>query len=597
MKVQSLIRCATLLVTTCLAFNNPIIWQDLPDLDIFRVGDTYYYSAGTMHLSPGASILKSYDLINWQYIGHSVPELTFGPGYYLNTTATAYVGGVWASTMNHRKSNGVFYWYGCIDFAKTYIFTATDPAGKWTAHPPINSCYYDVGLLVDDDDTMYLAYGNTNINVVQLSSDGLRPIRDQRVWTESTMTLEGARFYHINNSYYIWLTRPADGQFVLKANSPWGPYTRHQILSRMKSPIPDSGTPHQGGLVNTPNGQWYYMSFLDAYPNGRMPTLAPITFDANGIPRITTDSSGGWGLSYGNPPNPSGKSVTPTGWRTDTFSGSSLHAEWQWNHNPDNSAWSLSNGLNLRTATVTDNLLRARNTLTHRIHGPKSRATFRLNLGQMRDGDVAGVAIMRDTSAYIGLQKQGTTLRLVQVTGITVANQNGGWQITSAGNVVATGNDGNLGRVASGEGDIWLRITADVRPSFGRTGNNNQAQLSWSTDGSTFQQLGGAYNLHNRWEFFVAFRFGVFNYATKAIGGTVKVKEFKIENPDSPGTPNLPSSSISKPSSMTSTSRQPGATGVCAQLYGQCGGRDWTGPMCCAQGTCNASNEWYSQCL
>jgi beta-xylosidase len=609
MKTTIFSGCLAALAATAQAFNNPVIWQDLPDLDVFRVDDAYYYSAGTMHMSPGASILKSYDLVNWQYIGHSVPELNFGPGYYLNSSSTAYVGGVWASTMRYRKSNGVFYWYGCIDSAKTYIFTATDPAGKWTAHPPINSCYYDVGLLVDDDDTMYLAYGNTNINVVQLSPDGFRSVRDQRVWTETSMTLEGARFYRINGSYYIWLTRPANGQFVLKASSPWGPYTRHQILSGMRSPIPDSGTPHQGGIVNTPNGQWYYMSFLDAYPNGRMPALAPITFNGQGIPVITTDSSGGWGQSYANPPNPSGKTVTPTGWRSDTFGGSTLHPEWQWNHNPDNAAWSLSSGLNLRTTTVTNNFHRARNTLTHRIHGPKSRGTFRLNLGQMKDGDIAGMAVMRDSSAYIGLQKEGTTLRLVEVTGITVVNQNGGWQVGSAGSTVATGSEANIARVASGELDIWLRITADVRPTFGRQGNSNPVQFYWSTDGVNFKQLGGTYNLHNRWEFFVAFRFGVFNYATKSLGGSVKVKEFRIENPDSPlpsGPPPIPSwsaSSSAPPATSasstvpSSSSSQPQPTAACAQMWGQCGGEGWTGAKCCAQGTCKESNQWYSQCV
>jgi beta-xylosidase len=603
MKTSILSVCLAAFTATCRAFNNPVIWQDLPDLDIFRVNDTYYYSAGTMHLSPGASILKSYDLVNWQYIGHSVPELNFGNGYYLNNGATAYVGGVWASTMRYRKSNGVFYWYGCVDFAKTYVFTATDPAGKWTAHPPINSCYYDVGLLVDDDDKMYLAYGNTNINVVQLSADGFSPVKDQRVWTETSMTLEGARFYRINGSYYIWLTRPANGQFVLKASSPFGPYQRYQILSGMRSPIPNSGTPHQGGIVDTPNGQWYYMSFLDAYPNGRMPALAPITFDGSGIPKITTDSSGGWGQSYANPPNPSGKTVTPTGWRIDTFSGSALHLEWQWNHNPDNTAWSLSSGLNLKAATVTNNLLNAKNTLTHRIHGPKSRGTFRLNLGQMKDGDIAGMAIMRDTSAYIGLQKSGTTLKIVQVTGITVANQNGGWKVTSAGSVVATGN-ADLSRVASGESDIWLRITADVTPTFGGSSNANQAQLSFSTDGTNFSQLGGNYALHNRWEFFVAFRFGVFNFATKALGGTVKVKEFRIENPSSPlpGTNNPPPASSASSAPPTSTqappsSSQPQPTGACAAMWGQCGGEGWTGPKCCSAGTCKSSNQWYSQCV
>ena len=41
-------------------FNNPLIFADVPDKDIIRVGDTYYMISTTMHLSPGAPIMKSY---------------------------------------------------------------------------------------------------------------------------------------------------------------------------------------------------------------------------------------------------------------------------------------------------------------------------------------------------------------------------------------------------------------------------------------------------------------------------------------------------------------------------------------------------------
>lgn len=116
------------------AYNNPILWEDLADIDIFRVNGTYYYSASTMHYSPGAPILKSYDLVNWAYIGHSVPELIFGEKYYLKSTEAAYVDDIWASSTRYRESNGLYYWYGCIDFAQTHIFTASDPAEEWTPH-------------------------------------------------------------------------------------------------------------------------------------------------------------------------------------------------------------------------------------------------------------------------------------------------------------------------------------------------------------------------------------------------------------------------------------------------------------------------------
>jgi len=52
-------------------YSQPIFWNDLADLDVIRVNNTFYYSASTMHYSPGAPVLQSYDLVNWQYIGHS----------------------------------------------------------------------------------------------------------------------------------------------------------------------------------------------------------------------------------------------------------------------------------------------------------------------------------------------------------------------------------------------------------------------------------------------------------------------------------------------------------------------------------------------
>lgn len=181
----SLLSALVLAVTVALAqdatFTNPVLWQDLADLEVIRVNDTYYYTASTMHYSPGAPVLKSYNLVDWEYVGHSVPELVFGEEYYLNGSASAYVGGIWASSLKYRESNGLFYWYGCIQSGgmKTWIFTATDPAGPWTAQPPIDECFYDLGVLVDDDDTMYVAYGKYNISVAQLSPDGLQPVKNE----------------------------------------------------------------------------------------------------------------------------------------------------------------------------------------------------------------------------------------------------------------------------------------------------------------------------------------------------------------------------------------------------------------------------------
>ncbi|MBQ1041790.1 RICIN domain-containing protein [Micromonospora sp. C32] len=495
-------------------FTNPAVWQDFADVDIIRVGDVYYMSASTMHYSPGAPVLRSWDLVNWEFAGHSVPRLEFGTKYDLSGSEQAYVDGIWASTLNYRPSNRTFYWAGCIDFAQTHIYTAAAVDGAWSRLTTIPNCYYDAGMLIDDNDTMYVAYGNGTISVAQLSADGRSQVRAQQVYqTPSSIgTLEGARFYKRNGAYYIWLTRPANGQYVLKStNGPFGPYEQRQVLLNMPGPISGGGVPHQGGLVQTQTGAWYYMAFTDAYPGGRMPTLAPITWTSDGWPQVQT-VNGAWGASYPNPlPTRAVKPLTGT----DTFSGTTLGPQYEWNHNPDNSRWSVNNGLRLQTATVTNDLYRARNTLTHRIQGPTSTGTIELDYSTMRDGDRAGLAMLRDSSAWIGVRRDNGATRVVMTNGLTMGSN---WNTTSTGTEIAS--------AAVSGGRIWLRANADIRPGSGR-----QARFSYSTDGVNFVSLGNALTLNNAWQFFMGYRFGFFNYATQSLGGAVTVRQFSLTTP------------------------------------------------------------------
>ncbi|WP_416903764.1 family 43 glycosylhydrolase [Micromonospora echinospora] len=496
-------------------FTNPVVWQDFADGDIIRVGDAYYYSASTMHYSPGAPILRSYDLVNWEYAGHSVPSLDFGSNAYNLTGGRAYVKGIWASTLNYRRSNSTYYWMGCVEFNRTYVYTAASVDGTWQKRSQINNCYYDAGLLVDDNDTMYVAYGNGTISVAQLSADGLSQVRAQPVFTTPSNigTLEGARFYKRNGSYYIWLTRPANGQYVLKSSSPFGPYEMRQVLLDLPGPISGGGVPHQGGLVQTQNGDWYYMAFTDAYPGGRVPTLAPITWSGDGWPVLQT-VNGRWGVTYPKPNITTSRTVQPmTG--ADTFTGPGLGHRWEWNHNPDTSRYSVDNGLRLQTATVTNDLYNARNTVTHRIQGPTSTATIELDHSAMSNGDRAGLAMLRDSSAWIGVRRDNGTTRVVMTNGLTMDSS---WNTTGTGVEAAS--------AAISGSRIWLRVNADIRPGTGR-----QARFSYSTDGVNFTGLGPAFTLNNAWQFFMGYRYGIFNYATQALGGAVTVRRFEMTTP------------------------------------------------------------------
>ncbi|KAL4864364.1 hypothetical protein BDV12DRAFT_201231 [Aspergillus spectabilis] len=526
-------------------FRNPLRWEDLPDPEMLRVGSTYYMSASSFHFSPGAPILQSDNLVDWEYVGHSIPSLPPYDRFSLDPNRpTAYGKGVWASTLKYRESHGLFYFYSAIQGTdKTYIYTARNPGDVWTEHPPIERFYYDLGLLIDDDDVMYIAHGTGTIQVVKLDADGLQEIASEIVHQSDDYD-EGARMYKINGAYYIWLTKCGDTQTVLKSTSgPFGPYEARDVISKMRSPLPGCGPPHQGGLVDTPEGQWYYVAFSDAFPTGRIPVMAPVVFNSDGWPTVLgeySDKMGQWLLEYPHPDlNRLGKqSMTQQGVQRYAFTKPTLDHVWEWNHNPDSSQWRIEDGqLVLQTGTVTESLHLATNTLTLRTVGPGSIGTFCLDTSKMYEGDRAGVSMFRDESAYIGIHKGAEKAELVYVddvkVGPRVANTPVGfmngrpvaldWEHISNGEVRA--------QTALAHYRVWLRVTVDMRSVFCGEPQKatRNATFAYSYDGENFQQLGPAYALTKSMAGYVGYRFGIFNFATKALGGEIRVSHCDLE--------------------------------------------------------------------
>ncbi|KAH8650584.1 putative endo xylanase [Tricladium varicosporioides] len=482
-----------------------------------------------MHFSPGAPILRSYDLVNWEYFSHSVPSLDFDyPGFDLNSSS-AYNLGIYASSLRYHESTGIFYWIGCIQqLGRTYVYTASHTEGPWKQTSVISDyCYYDDGLLIDDDGAMYVSYGKwvpdgnqAQIWVAQLT-DSLQNQNSSTVWhtTPDVGYVEGTRFYKINGTYYIWLTNPGIGygEIVLKSSGgPFGPYDDwHRVLGNNETPVPGTGNPYQGAIIDTPEGDWWYVAFINNFPGGRIPILAPISWDSDGWPNVDFVDENRWGSSYPYPlpEHP----VTPiTG--TDKFKGRELGPQYEWNHNPDNSKWSVGQGLNLQAATVTDDFFMAQNTLSHRILGPNSTATIQLDYSLMMDGDNAGLVIFRYDAAWIGVSKSEHKTTLQMVDNISM-NDTTGWHTTNKGNVIASTN-------ISG-GNIWLRVDCDI------SGSPGYATFSYSHDGTHFSSLGQTHSMADGAVFFVGDRYGIFNYATKKLGGQVIIKSFAISTQDS----------------------------------------------------------------
>ncbi len=153
--------------------------------------------------------------------------------------------------------------------------------------------------------------------------------------------------------------------------------------------------------------------------------------------------------------------------------------------------------------------------MTHRILGPTSTATIILDAVGMKDGDRAGLAMLRDSSAWVGVARDKGKYRVVMRQNITLDRR---WDTANTGEDVAS--------APVLRGSIWLRASADIRPGGGRT-----AVFSYSTDGRAFKLLGQPFVLNNRWQFFMGYRYGIFNYATLSLGGVVKVRSFTVTSP------------------------------------------------------------------
>ncbi len=476
-------------------YKNPVIFADFPDPDVVRVGDTYYMATTTMHLFPGCTLLKSKDLVNWEYCAQPLEQLSTTDRYNLQNGKNAYAAGMWACAMAHH--DGRFYILINGNDAGGFLLTATDPEGKWEKKP-LSRIYYDPGLLFDGD-KIYVVCGNTEIKMCELDAD-FNLVQEQTVFTASDM-LEGCHLYKIGDYYYIYGTYGGwpSGQTVLRSKNIFGPYEEKMLIEKTINSKPN--TVHQGALFDTPSGQWWTILQEDLGCLGRMPNLQPVTWEndwpvigSKGIP-YTTYLKPNTGTSSPRVPLPT----------NDNFRSYPLGKQWEWNHNPDNGAWSLferPGWMRLRPCQSSAEAMplhQARNILTQRIfafHGKSSQAstgTIRLDASHLTEGERAGICILQDPYAAIAVEVKDGQRQLIW------------WQDQLTQNDGFTPSE----EVCSVDIDSVVYLRAAV------TYGTSKTQFYYSLDNETFLPLGGQTTLGYNLSVFVGARFGLFCYNTQ----------------------------------------------------------------------------------
>ena len=499
--------------------DNPMLWADVPDPDIIRVGDTFYLVSTTMHLMPGAPIMKSKDLKNWETVGYIFDKLTDSPKYDLSPTeGTVYGRGQWATSLKYHK--GKFYALLAPNEAgsmgDTYIFTADKAEGPWKIVSRMRH-FHDCSLFFDDDDRVYVVYGTGEMMELKKDLSDVIEGTHRHIFqreADETGLLEGSRMIKHNGKYYLLMISHvyAPGrhrrEVCYRADNIQGPYEKRTIL---QSEFGGFSYEAQGTIVDTQDGDWYGIIFQDRAGVGRVLTVMPCRWidgwpmlgDEEGKvpPRVRP-------LKSGEP----AKSIVCA----DDFSIEKLGLHWQWNHNPVDKAWSLTERpgyLRLKTARVVPNLYLAPNTLTQRMEGPKCTGSIALDLSKMKDGDIAGLAAFNDNSAVMAIKKVGKKLTL------ELSEQK--VKLSQREKKVENVDIKVVESVELKQQKIWLRIDANFVP------RTDIANFSYSLDGKEWTKIGGDYRMGFDWQrFFMGTKFGIFNYATKKVGGYVDVDEF-----------------------------------------------------------------------
>ncbi|WP_293974525.1 glycoside hydrolase 43 family protein [Sphingomonas sp.] len=408
-------------------YTNPILFADYSDPDVIRIGRDYYLVASSFHFSPGIPILRSGDLVHWSIAGHVLPRLPFAPEYdmpgpHTLTDAiskpiggTRYAGGVWAPSI--RQHAGLIYVYWATPDEGIFMATARSPEGPWSAPVKVidQPALEDPCPFWDDDGSAWLVHsrhGAGPLILHRMSPDGRRVLDEGTVIVEDKKNLpilEGPKFYKRNGYYYIFA--PFGGvekgaQAVLRARTITGPYEWRVVLRQGNTALEG---PHQGGWVETPSGEGWFVHFNSTGAFGRITYLEPVRWIDDwpviGDP-IAGDVAGQPVASHAVPDGPPAPATLQT---SDEFGSRTLGQQWEWNHNPDDARWSLAArpGHLRLIANHANQIVNARNTLTQILIGPASRITTRIDARKMSEGQRAGLSLFGVKPSWIGITREG----------------------------------------------------------------------------------------------------------------------------------------------------------------------------------------------
>lgn len=475
-------------------YRNPVLHADYSDPDVCAVGEDYFLTASSFNCTPGLPILHSKDLVNWKIVNYALKKVE--PVEYYNEARHGK--GVWAPSI--RFHEGVFYMYwGDPDFG-IFMVKTRDPYGEWDKPVLVKAGkgMIDPCPLWDDDGRVYLAHAwagsrakfNSVLTVCELNKEGTKVISDPVLVFDGNdgvnHTIEGAKFYKRNGFYYLFA--PAGGvvsgwQLVMRSKNVYGPYEPRIVMAQGKT---DINGPHQGGWVDTPAGESWFLHFQDKGAYGRVLHLNPMKW-VNDWPVIGVDKDGdGCGDPVSRYRKPKTDKTYPieTPVESDEFDTRKLGLQWEWHANyqdvfgfTTNMGYARIYGHEL--SSHFKNFWEVPNLLMQKFPAEEFTATAKLKVSAKDDGQLSGLIVMGWDYSWIGVEKQGEKFLLKQA--ICKDAEQGNLEQVSTLAVLEPSKKFEAGLFPNFEREIYIRV---------RVGKEAYCRFSYSLDGKKFTEAG-----------------------------------------------------------------------------------------------------------
>lgn len=475
-------------------YRNPVLHADYSDPDVCAVGEDYFLTASSFNCTPGLPILHSKDLVNWKIVNYALKKVE--PVEYYNEARHGK--GVWAPSI--RFHEGVFYIYwGDPDFG-IFMVKTRDPYGEWDKPVLVKAGkgMIDPCPLWDDDGRVYLAHAwagsrakfNSVLTVCEMNKEGTAVISDPVLVFDGNdgvnHTIEGAKFYKRNGFYYLFA--PAGGvvsgwQLVMRSKDVYGPYEARIVMAQGKT---DINGPHQGGWVDTPAGESWFLHFQDKGAYGRVLHLNPMKW-VNDWPVIGVDRDGdGCGDPVSRYRKPKTDKTYPieTPVESDEFDTRKLGLQWEWHANyqdvfgfTTNMGYARIYGHEL--SPHFKNFWEVPNLLMQKFPAEEFTATAKLKVSAKDDGQLSGLIIMGWDYSWIGVEKQGEKFLLKQA--VCKDAEQGNLEQVSTLAVLEPSRKFEAGLFPNYEREIYIRVHVD---------KGAYCRFSYSLDGKKFTEAG-----------------------------------------------------------------------------------------------------------